>query len=856
MSDAPESPRRPSNVHTAYLQYPTFPPLSASVEEWLSRSRPTNMSSNRALEPLPKSLGDSWATLSVSDVHSEDGNHSEQTDVGSLIDQTTADDVASLDEHYSNSEADTPDEEYHQEAEEDESRQEQYQDEIKETNESQPFTSFFPQGRSAIDDSNSTARTAFRNSLDSIEFVEPDNWPEIETVEVKHTIRIFEDAAASEILSRPLPYHQTDSILMATVQQTMTKQCLGLNNPFRVLYIGQPGFRNIILDKIGDVLVSSSSAGSQASSTESSRYHVVPTSFGAGAVPNFAELLPIDVQLVVDECVEVTTQPHLHKPKTLNLVFKNRAPCQSFWDGNGYLVSSSSEWTLPDMAIMFLSGRDDESTMRTQRFARAFLERHGIPAMVISEDPLWNHTEEIVSLNLNSLHTCLESRNPRTGETAVLGRYPVDLKTFESIAPSQLNRNLASLIKLYPKKTPKVNVESSMLAEQLSTFGPEKYPRSWVRILCEERAHDLVPLLRLVTLAFISVIALTIGYTAVKNAALFLAQLVVGSALSHTFSPTATPALPATSPSLGDLRLSSLSVRPSGQLGLMDNPPSNCFHVGQATALTPGISSSSENPDIFEIQVLGDCHVVIKPPFNFVSYKKQPRFSISVSRYGKVLTHELSRLFEGVYTLRLEREDAYGPINVTVTTQTKPPISQTTAVNFGTPWLKISNWRRATRKISSNLAKEFHAAQTGLTEMYSRLSTDLQVVMGDVIHCSHILRYDVERLCDSLRSSDGILSRSQSLSEIITRNALQRFQSVFSLLHSRSVRINQEAKELASSTRSQLDRSTAKVNLKAIIAWMHRAKCATLDRAQTRARRVVGVSDNDATYTGKKGCKH
>jgi hypothetical protein len=29
---------------------------------------------------------------------------------------------------------------------------------------------------------------------------------------------------------------------MATVQQTMTKQSLDLDKPFRVLYVGQPGF--------------------------------------------------------------------------------------------------------------------------------------------------------------------------------------------------------------------------------------------------------------------------------------------------------------------------------------------------------------------------------------------------------------------------------------------------------------------------------------------------------------------------------------------------------------------------------------------------------------------------------------
>ena len=56
--------------------------------------------------PSSRVLSESWATLSASDAHSEDGTRSEQTDLASLIDQTSVDEVASLDDQdrYSNSE--------------------------------------------------------------------------------------------------------------------------------------------------------------------------------------------------------------------------------------------------------------------------------------------------------------------------------------------------------------------------------------------------------------------------------------------------------------------------------------------------------------------------------------------------------------------------------------------------------------------------------------------------------------------------------------------------------------------------------------------------------------------------------
>ncbi|KAF7616052.1 hypothetical protein AFLA_009555 [Aspergillus flavus NRRL3357] len=289
MADSPRPhSRRPSlTSSSAHLRYPTFPPLSGSVEEWLSRSRPISMTSSHLADYTPRPLSESWATLSASDVHSEDGSRSEQTDVGSLIDQAGPDDVASIDEQYSGSEVDgNEDDDY---------------DSKSNVFGSQELPALFPQIRGSIDDSNITTKTAFRQSTESIEFAEPEKWPEVEQVELKHTIRMFEGIEADELKSQ-FSINLRDSILTATVQQTMTKKSLDTDKPFRVLYIGDPEFRNIILDKIGDVLVSSTCSDFESSSTESSRYHVVPTSFGTGAVPNFAELLPIHVQLIVDEC--------------------------------------------------------------------------------------------------------------------------------------------------------------------------------------------------------------------------------------------------------------------------------------------------------------------------------------------------------------------------------------------------------------------------------------------------------------------------------------------------------------------------------------------------------------------------
>ena len=841
MTDIPESPRRRliSAQTSSTLQYPTLPPLTASVEEWLSRSRPTNMTSAR-LSDSPKSLSDSWATLSVSDLHSEDGSHSEQTDTCSLIDQAIPDDVASLDERYSSSDAEHEDNQ-------DEDSQDEEDDGIDKQevqctdSASQELPALFASGGAAIDDSTITTKPSYPKTSDSIEFVEPEMWPEIERVELKHTIRIFEGAAASELKSR-LPYNSTDSILMATVQQTMTKQSLDLDKPFRVLYIGHPGFRNIILDKIGDVLVSSSGTRSEASSAESSRYHVVPTSFGAGAIPTFAELLPIHVQLVVDECLEATDDKHADRPSTLNLRFKNRPSCTSAWNGIDFGVSSTSDWTLPDVAILFVSKGDNESAVSTQRLAHTFLERHEIPAMVISEEPMWTMAGEMIPLNHDSLHTCLESRHPLSGETAVLRRYPIDLKTFESITAGQLNRNLASLVGLYPKRAHKVAAQSHKPAQRGISVDFEKYTTQWLPPAYATKVREMSPTLRVATLSLISIIAVSLGYLAVQLLISLLAQCIVGASISSASLPVASQVSSASIPTLDQVNQTPIAMLPSSSVRLL-HVPSVGDSISDVRVSTLSSPQTPGRADEFEFQVVGDCHVIIKPPPKLASSKKHPKFNISAQRQDKILSYELSTLFDGVYTLKLNREDAYGLVNLTITPKTRRPVNQTIILDFGTPWLKISNWKRAAQGITAQFAKDLHTAQTGLTEVYGRFSTDLQVLMGDVVKKAHFLRRDAESLRnESLSARNAVLVRSKQMSDALARNAVQRLQIVSSALQMRTTSVNKEAKSFVHDAWARIESSAPKVDLRSVMDRIRGArKCEALDRAQSRARYVMKI---------------
>ncbi|PLB47317.1 hypothetical protein P170DRAFT_362996 [Aspergillus steynii IBT 23096] len=825
MADSQEpSFRRPATASNAsHLRYPTLPPLSGSVEEWLSRSRPIAMTSTPPPEQPSKSLSESWATLSASDIHSEDGARSELTDAGSLIDQPGPDDVASLDERYSCSETDGNDEEPFD--------GDGY-DSNSNVSDSQELPSLFSQLRGSIDDSNITAKTAFRPPVESIEFTEPEEWPAAERVELKQRIRTLEDFEAAE-LQRQLPFSFEDSTLMATAQQTMTKRSLDTDKPFRVLYVGSPDFRNIILDKIGDVLVSSTCSGFESSSTESSRYHVVPTSYGVGAVPNFAELLPIHVQLIVDECLEASSDSH-ESFGAIVLNFKNRPASTSTWTGREYSISSRSEWTLPDVAIIFVSNADTPATTEAQRLARIAMERHDIPTMIISERPLWKMTKEPIPLNHNSLHMCLESRHKPTGKMAVVRRYPIDLKTFESVTPSQLNRNLASLASNNPKQICKITAREPQPAQSTLFLESKKYAMRFSPLAYLGDKYGSALPLCLLGLTFLS--AMIIGFSP--------------SAISNNLERSGLSTVPPTSVMpVDDQRRTSLSVSVmSSTFGMAQISGSQSHGPGRLEDLLGEMGLSSEQrerSDGFEIQVVGDCHLVIKPPRKTPTSKKQPKFGVQVSRREKILTYELSKLFEDVYSLKLDRGDAYGIVNVTITTQSKAPVNETITVDLGTPWLKIANWKRAAQVITSQLMRDFSTAHNGFSEAYGRLFTDLQVLMGDVVKRAHVLRREADELRRdslglSIETRDVVLGRSKQLSEAIKRNAVQPFLAASSVLQDHTNKVNREAKEIMSDTWKRI--STRAHGLDTV-AWKDHVrnarKCQALDRAQKKAKGLM-----------------
>ena len=132
-------------------------------------------------------------------------------------------------------------------------------------------------------------------------------------------------------------------------------------------------------------------------------------------------------------------------------------------------------------------------------------------------------------------------------------------------------------------------------------------------------------------------------------------------------------------------------------------------------AITP--PSKSEN---FQIRPLGDRYVVMMPPQWLVKPKKSPRLSFSVSRNGILLSHQLLHIFEGVYALQLQKDEAFGALKIKVWTDAKPPLDESFEVDLGSSWWNAASWRKATRMITQSVQSDAFRIQQSLSPASQR----------------------------------------------------------------------------------------------------------------------------------------
>ena len=716
---------------------------------------------NQANENPPEnSLSESWATLSNSDYSREDDLRSEITDVGSLLSNNGPDDVRSVQDDDAGSEAEHP--------------ASICNDDPLQEPPSQPHET-----NRVLDSEHGSTLTLRNSQLEAIEFEEPERWPEAGQVDLKHTIDIFNESETSVIMDSIQHTGLKATQLVGTIRMTMSKTSLDLERPFRLLYVGDPQARPDILAKIGDVLVAGTGSGIDHQKMESSRYHVIPASFGPRATSNYADLVPIQTQIVVDECTSTSTRRQENGPDQIILSLKNGSTHISRWTGTGFEIASGLQWSPPDVAIFYTSRHDEPTTKQTHQLANAFMFRHSVPSMMISEERGWKAQYDGLRMDLQSLHFCLETRATSTQESRILRRLPIDFETFESLDSEQLNKNLACLTNAARVRAPRVTTHTPPSLGKRENIRLPKSSEDVEKNLTKSTmvqgrnlpAVDVTSIARQFAILVLTLIISGFIYTSVMFSLPYFAE--------RSGLPT-----PAPSTSTHNIHLAGPILTMSAETPV-SKPIASVTHIVETPMSLPkGLATIQGGSDLaailshhaietanksenFRVQVIGDCHMIVKAPEKLRSKRKAPNIKVSVARGDVVLNSSFSKLFDGVYTIKIDRGDAYGPLNVTVRA-TKPAICEEHEVDFGNQWLKVAGWKKAAEIVAEQFRLDFE-----------RLSNHVHVKVEDASRIAALqARKFAADATEHIRKQCQVLTQEarQALNKS-SASALSRFQA-------------------------------------------------------------------------------
>ncbi|KAL9006797.1 MAG: hypothetical protein Q9188_000484 [Gyalolechia gomerana] len=564
----------------------------------------------------------------------------------------------------------------------------------------------------------------------------------------------------------PLKTSSIPQHLAVSVRQHMLDQKLSSGGPYRVLYVGNLAARERIVTKIGAALASTI----KLEASGPSRYSVVPMPSSNGA-SCWGEPVLLDWsghEIVVYHCVDASFGRTDSGHDSIDLTMEDNTHVRSSWDDTRYSVSGN--WEFPDVAIFYLSDHDNVSARQTRRFARSFMARHKIPSIIISERPSWDRPSEAMTIDHLTPHVCLQARKDTTSYSRVVKRLPIDISTFSRLDAIQLNQNLAYLdMKSGARRTRKPD-PSHTKSEGTNGSGKNRVASphhststpSVVRKFLGTASPVLPYLLDLLATAAICVV---VGFMVLQSP-LFPARYVKialsshsasGSAATVTTSPIATStALLQGRPTITD----SLTIPGLATANIPQCITDEKSHTDLATLWLDSSPKTANKSEKFKVHILGNKHIILRPPHWFTKLRKTPKLMFNVTQGGRILRHEVSTLFDGVYALGLPEADAHGLVNISVWTGSKPKIQEELQANFGNPWLHAADWRRAASALSGSFRQDLGMMQTALGSLYLRSITELHSLGQKTIAKAAILKHETQ---DISKASVGHMARLKGI---------------------------------------------------------------------------------------------
>ena len=120
--------------------------------------------------------------------------------------------------------------------------------------------------------------------------------------------------------------------------------------------------------------------------------------------------------------------------------------------------------------------------------------------------------------------------------------------------------------------------------------------------------------------------------------------------------------------------------------------------------------------------MLGNNHVVIRPPQKYFLQRRPPALFVQLMRGPEEIKGSLSKMFDGVYTLEIADEDAWGLMQVLVWTKSRPVVRETIEVDFGPSWMRMSRWMKVVEDRRAGLQVLIEQARIEAVEIASELA--------------------------------------------------------------------------------------------------------------------------------------
>ncbi|KAL8694475.1 MAG: hypothetical protein Q9218_000888 [Villophora microphyllina] len=544
-----------------------------------------------------------------------------------------------------------------------------------------------------------------------------------------------------------------------TVRQRMLGSTFSFEQPYTMLYVGDVAVREQIVAKIRTAI-------------EVAKKHGVGC--GSAHLPHSTDCGP---KIVVYHCTDASFGRMDNGHDTIDLALEGHAKVQSFWDGSKFSITE--DWEMPDLAIFCLSEADSVIAKQTRRFARSFMARHHIPSFVVNDRSAWDRPSEAMVIDHLTPHMCLQTDESPLHSSRIVKRLPIDLATFLGLNDLQMNQNLAYLAKTHHKSGRNGHGQINQASGVRFANPDENMTKRNVSSLKAVGLHNYagIPTIWLTyLLLFLAGVGMYMAAgTVVVERSIFSAA-TGNLSKTHTASSSgasiASPAVATPIPLLNSksVTLQGLTTQELGKSRVSQRALTSKSTTGLAALLlehSPAIVNKSEH---FEIQVLGGAHLILRPPHWFTRLRKTPKLLFKVTQGSRMLKHQVSTLFDGVYALELPHDDARGQINITVWTESKPKIHETLHADFGLSWLDTAGWKKAATALGTSFRRDLKVVHTSLmascVHSHNELHALIRKTLGRADHLrtksSMVGKASVERMRTTMQTLLALESRCSS----------------------------------------------------------------------------------------------